>query len=69
MKFKEVPYQKLGRFIAAFGSYKSKTLKTVKFCKKWPNIRLNGPRAREGAIWPPLEEKKLPEGEWRTLRV
>ena len=32
-------------------------------------VLLNGPRAREGAIWPPLEEKKLPEGEWRTLRV
>ena len=33
-KFKEVPYQKLGRFIAAFGSYKSKTLKTVIFGQK-----------------------------------
>ena len=33
-KFKEAPYQKLGRFIAAFGSYMSKTLKTVNFCQK-----------------------------------
>ena len=27
LKFKEVPYQKLERFIASFGSYRSKTLK------------------------------------------
>ena len=33
-KFKEVPYQKLGRFIAAFGNYRSKTLKTVNFGQK-----------------------------------
>ena len=32
--------QKLGRFIAAFGSYMSKTLKTVNFGQK---MALNGP--------------------------
>ena len=32
-KFKEVSYQKLGRFIAALGNY-TKTLKTVNFCQK-----------------------------------
>ena len=30
---------------------------------------INGPRAREGGNMPPPEDKKLPEGEWRTLRV
>ena len=33
-------YHKLGRFIAAFGSYKSRILKTVNFGQK---IALNGP--------------------------
>ena len=39
-KFKEVTYQKLGRFIAVLGSYRSKTLKTVNFYQK---MALNGP--------------------------
>ena len=39
-KFKEVPYQKLGRFIAAFGSCRSKTLKTVNFGQIWQNFCL-----------------------------
>ena len=39
-KFKEVPYHKLERFIAAFGSYRSRTLKTVNFGQK---MALNGP--------------------------
>ena len=29
VKIQKVPYQKLGKFIAAFRSYRSKTLKTV----------------------------------------
>ena len=37
-KFKEIPYQKLGRFIAAFGSYRSKTLKIVNFGQKMPKF-------------------------------
>ena len=36
--------QKLGRFIAAFGSYRSKTLKTVNFDQKWPNFCLKWPK-------------------------
>ena len=42
VKFKEVQYQKLGRFIAAFGSYMSKTLKTVNFAKNGQIFVLNG---------------------------
>ena len=30
----QLPYQKLGRFIAAYGSYRPKTLKTVNFGQK-----------------------------------
>ena len=50
-KFKEVPYQKLGRFIAAFGSYRSKTLKTVNFCQKWPNFHLKWPKFHQIRIF------------------
>ena len=39
--------KKLGRFIAAFGSYTSKTLKTVIFCQKWRNFRLKWPKFRQ----------------------
>ena len=35
-----IQHQKLGRFIAAFGSFRSRTLKTVNFGQKMP---LNGP--------------------------
>ena len=38
---KQLPYHKLGRFIAAFGSYGSRTLKTVNFGQKM--ALLNGP--------------------------
>ena len=38
----QLPYQKLGTFMAAFGSYGSKTLKNVNFGQnfghKWPNF-------------------------------
>ena len=40
--YEQLPYQKLGRFIAAFGSYRAKTLKTVNFAQKmakfWPQM-------------------------------
>ena len=40
-KFKEVPYQ----------SYRSKTLKTVNFCQKWPNFCLKWPKFRQIRIF------------------
>ena len=43
---------KLGRFIAAFGSYRSKTLKTVNFGQKWPNFGLKWPKIRHIRIFP-----------------
>ena len=40
-KFKEVQYQKLGRFIAALGSYRSETQKTVILAKNGQILVLN----------------------------
>ena len=64
-KFKEVPYQKLRRFIAAFGSYRSKTLKTVNFGKKWPNFRLKWPKFRQIRIFQEIFEEIILYMPWK----
>ena len=51
-RLEQLPYQKLGRFIAAFGSYRPKTLKTVNFAPKWPNFGLKWPKFRHIRIFP-----------------
>ena len=43
-KIKRSSIQKLGRFIAAFGSYRSKTHKTVNFGQKWQSFSLKLPK-------------------------
>ena len=50
--YAQLPYKKLGGFIAAFGSYRSKTLKNVNFGQKWPNFGHKWPNFGHLRIFP-----------------
>ena len=58
----QLPYQKLGRFIVAFGSYRSKTLRTVNFGQKmakfWPQIAKFWPSQNFPGIYTMIFSKK-----------
>ena len=47
----QLAYQKLGRFIAAFGSYRSKLSQLSILAKKWPNFGLKWPKLRHIRIF------------------
>ena len=57
--YEQLPYQKLGRFIVAFGGYRSKTLKTVNFGQK---MALNGPNFATSEFSQHIEYDFLKEG-------
>ena len=69
-KFKEVPYQKLRIFMAAFGSYRSKTLKTVNFAQKnGQNLVLNGKNFAISEFFRHIEYDFLKEDQKNNSRL
>ena len=50
--YAQLSYQKLGGFIAAFGSYRSKTFRSVIFGQKWPNFGHKWPNFGHLRIFP-----------------